>query len=84
MQGEAGEHAFLVGHVGKVSNCLNGRQCSCVASLDSLPLSTAAQHSSADEYSAHAGMVLLVFCNGLLDAWLLLSKRSPIHIDKHA
>lgn len=32
----------------------------------------------------YAGMVLLVFCNGLLDAWLLLSKRSPIYIDKHA
>ena len=31
-----------------------------------------------------AGMVLLVFCNGLLDAWLVLSKRSPIAIEKQA
>ncbi|CAL5229571.1 g12927 [Coccomyxa viridis] len=28
-----------------------------------------------------AGMVLLVFCNGLLDAWLLLSKRSPLAME---
>jgi hypothetical protein len=27
-----------------------------------------------------AGMVLLVFSNALLDAWLLLSKRSPIAV----
>ena len=31
-----------------------------------------------------AGMVLLVFCNGLLDAWLVLSKRSPIATEKQA
>ena len=31
-----------------------------------------------------AGMVLLVFCNGMLDAWLVLSKRSPIAIEKQA
>lgn len=28
-----------------------------------------------------AGMVLLVLCNALLDAWLLLSSRSPIAAD---
>jgi len=27
-----------------------------------------------------AGMVLLVICNAILDAWLLLSKRSPIAV----
>lgn len=33
---------------------------------------------------ACAGMVLLVFCNGLLDAWLLLSNRSPIAMENEA
>lgn len=31
-----------------------------------------------------AGMVLLVICNALLDAWLLLSKHSPIAIKEAA
>lgn len=39
------------------------------------------QHVSHQMWRACAGMVLLVFCNGLLDAWLLLSKRSPLAME---